>query len=313
MSLIKKPSELEARPTLSALIYGNPGIGKTTLALSTPNPVLFDFDGGVNRVHPAHQCATVQVSSWEEALAAMAEVRTMPEIETIVIDTVGKMLAYIEEYIKRTQPKRTRSDGSLDLQGYGVRKQLFTQFNRDCALMGKNVIYVAHEVEDKRGDDTIVRPDISGKLVAEIIKEMDLVGYMQYDALKGRSIQFDPCDKFYAKNTCNMPGVNKIDVVVDGQQAMPNNYMHRVIAAYRARIAEGRKQNAKLDALKAEIAAKLEEVKDAATANAFIEWIGKVEHVYNSKAYAQQMFSVKVAQLKLTYNKETKAYSDAEV
>ena len=39
MSLIKKPNELTVKTTLSALIYGQPGMGKTTLALSAPNPV----------------------------------------------------------------------------------------------------------------------------------------------------------------------------------------------------------------------------------------------------------------------------------
>ena len=32
MGLIKKPNELTVKTTLSALIYGQPGMGKTTLA-----------------------------------------------------------------------------------------------------------------------------------------------------------------------------------------------------------------------------------------------------------------------------------------
>ena len=47
MSIFKKPSELTYNSTIKALVYGQPGLGKSTLALSTPNPVLFDFDGGV--------------------------------------------------------------------------------------------------------------------------------------------------------------------------------------------------------------------------------------------------------------------------
>ena len=48
MSLFKKPSELEFVTTIMMLVYGQPGIGKSTMALSAPNPVLFDFDGGVS-------------------------------------------------------------------------------------------------------------------------------------------------------------------------------------------------------------------------------------------------------------------------
>jgi replication-associated recombination protein RarA len=32
-----------------ALIYGDPGIGKTTLANTAPNPLLLDFDRGAHR------------------------------------------------------------------------------------------------------------------------------------------------------------------------------------------------------------------------------------------------------------------------
>ena len=109
MSLIKKPSQLEINPALSALIYAQPGTGKTTLACSAPNAVLFDFDGGVNRINGAHQVPTVQVHTWEEAMQAFAEVKASPEYQSIVIDTVGKMLAFMEEYIKRTDPKKRKA------------------------------------------------------------------------------------------------------------------------------------------------------------------------------------------------------------
>ena len=46
MALIKKPYELTFQPKIKALIYGEPGTGKTTLALSAPNPLLIDCDGG---------------------------------------------------------------------------------------------------------------------------------------------------------------------------------------------------------------------------------------------------------------------------
>jgi len=134
MSLIKKPSELEVNPALSALIYGNPGSGKTTLACSAPNAVLFDFDGGVNRLNGAHQIPTVQVHTWEEAVEALNEVKSSTEFQTIVVDTVGKMLAYMEEYIKRTDPKKRKTDGSLSLQGYGTRKQMFINFIKGLPL-----------------------------------------------------------------------------------------------------------------------------------------------------------------------------------
>ena len=34
----------------SMILYGSPGVGKTTLALSAPDPILIDFDRGMSRV-----------------------------------------------------------------------------------------------------------------------------------------------------------------------------------------------------------------------------------------------------------------------
>ena len=51
MSLIKKPSELTIPSTVKMMIYGQAGTGKSTLALSTPKPLLLDFDNGVKRIN----------------------------------------------------------------------------------------------------------------------------------------------------------------------------------------------------------------------------------------------------------------------
>ena len=47
MGLIKKPSELQVQTTIKALLYGQPGIGKTTDALSAPA-----FTASMSRTRP---------------------------------------------------------------------------------------------------------------------------------------------------------------------------------------------------------------------------------------------------------------------
>lgn len=163
MGLIKKPNELTVKNALSALIYGQPGMGKTTLALSSPQPLLLDFDGGVHRVNAAHRVDTVQISKWEE----VDEVLTSGEIaeyKTIVIDTAGKMLSFMDKYIMKNNPKMKKADGTLSLQGYGVRKNMFINFVNQVTLMGKSVIFVAHEREEKNGEDKQIRPEIGGSV-----------------------------------------------------------------------------------------------------------------------------------------------------
>ena len=106
MSLFKKPNELETNSTIKMLVYGQPGMGKSTLALSAPEPVMFDFDGGVNRVNKAFQCPTLQVQNWEQALSALDELQNGEvSFQTIVIDTAGKMLDFMSDYIMRNDSK----------------------------------------------------------------------------------------------------------------------------------------------------------------------------------------------------------------
>lgn len=59
MTLIRKPNEIQIQGKIKMLIYGQPGMGKTTMALSAPDPLLIDCDNGVQRVNPAHISDTV--------------------------------------------------------------------------------------------------------------------------------------------------------------------------------------------------------------------------------------------------------------
>lgn len=47
MGLIKKSNELVIPSTVKMMIFGSPGMGKTTVALSALKPLLLDFDNGV--------------------------------------------------------------------------------------------------------------------------------------------------------------------------------------------------------------------------------------------------------------------------
>lgn len=314
MSLFKKPSELVAKPGIVAMIYGSPGSGKSTLACSAPNAVMIDADGGVMRINGAHQVPTLQVTKWEEIVEAIDEVKQSPEVESVVIDTVGKMLNYMEEYIKRTSTGKKieiNRDGTLSLKGYGKRKQMFIDFIKGITTLGKNVIFVGHDKEETRGDETVIRPEVGGSSTNDLMKELDLVGYMEMNG-NIRTISFTPTDRFYAKNTCDMPGVIPIPVLIDENRQIigENNFFSSVIAGYKHRIEENVNNNRKLEDLKEMIEANIAEVKTAEDANNFVEWAKGVDHVYNSAAIAKTAISRKARELGLTFDSINKIYKD---
>lgn len=313
MSLFKKPNELETTSTIKMLIYGQPGMGKSTLALSAPEPVMFDFDGGVNRVNKAFQCPTLQVQSWEQALDALDELKSgeVP-FQTIVIDTAGKMLDFMSDYIMRNDSKMKMRDGSLALKGYGARKVMFIEFLKRVTLMGKNIVFVAHEKEDKDGDIRIVRPDMGGSSLGDLLKELDLVGYMQANGTD-RAIYWSPQEKFYAKNTCNLPQWHKVPTIINENAEVvgQNNFLSNIFASYNQYLAQqasiGNDYNDLIEQIKSDI----DSITDVDTANKAVERILSYTPIWDSKARANKLISAKCGELGLTYNKATKKYEQA--
>ena len=309
MGMIKRPSELSVKATLSVLIYGQPGIGKTTFGVSAPDAVLFDYDGGVQRINGAHQVPTLQPTSWEDTNIALQEIQNeMPEIKTIVIDTVGKMLDYMSAYIIKSDPKMAMRDGSLSLKGYGVRKQMFVNFIKQLALMGKNVVFIAHEREERRGEETFKRPEIGGSSANDLIKELDLVGYM-YAVGKERVITFDPAEYYYAKNTCNLPAAIKLPVVVDESgKGMSNVAFSNIVAQYKVAQEKRQDTTARYEMLLGLIDETMSAVVDVESLNEAMVKLFAMEQIYDSFLRVQRAVANKGKALGLTYNKIAKRY-----
>ena len=311
MGLIKKPNELVVKTNLSALIYGQPGMGKTTLALSAPHPLLLDFDGGIHRVNAAHRVDTVQISKWEE----VDEVMQDPDIagyQTIVIDTAGKMLSFMDKYITQNNPKMRKADGTLSLQGYGLRKNMFINFVNQVSLMGKSVIFVAHEREEKVGDEKQIRPEIGGSSAGDLIKELDLVGYMEAIGKK-RTISFNPCEKFYGKNTCNLPERMEIPTLINdkGELIGENNFMTNIINTYSKYQAKQTELSSEYEDLMEVIKAQIEMVNDVESANNVSKSLAGMQHIFDSKIQAGILLNKRCKELGLKLNKVSKQYEAA--
>lgn len=309
MGIIKRPSELSVKATLSVLIYGQPGIGKTTFGVSAPEAVLFDYDGGVQRINGAHQVPTLQPGSWEDTNEALKEIALeMPEVKTIVIDTVGKMLDFMSAYIIKNDPKMAMRDGSLSLKGYGVRKTMFVNFIKQLAMMGKNVVFIAHEREERRGEETFKRPEIGGSSANDLIKELDLVGYM-YAVGKERVVTFDPAEYYYAKNTCNLPAAMKLPMVVDENgRGTSNVAFSNIVKSYKTAQEARQEQTADYEALLDVITGKLDAATDAASLNEAMAEVFGYEHIYDSLLRAKKAVAKKGAELKVVYNQAKKCY-----
>lgn len=311
MGLIKKANELSVQTKIKALIYGQAGMGKTTLAISAPKPLLFDFDNGVHRVNFAHlkDVDTVQITSYQDFLDVLNKEDLSP-YESFVIDTGGKALDYMADYIIKRNPKMGKANGTLTLQGYGERKAEFSALCKRIALMDKHIIFVAHRETKQDGDETRYVPLFGGSNYDSLVTELDLVGYMEANG-KDRTITFDPTSRNDGKNTCNLASVIKIPTILDleGNAIAPNNLIEDVvikpyIERLKERKAMGETYNKLIDSIKEDIAL----ITDELGANDFISRIDNYNHIGSSKSYGANLLRDKAKQLNLIFNKETKLY-----
>jgi hypothetical protein len=195
MRIIRGTETIEVSHPVFA-IFGQPGIGKSTLGYSTSKPLALDFDQGAHRA--ANRGDTLQIGSWADVKELMATPTALEPYATVVVDTVGRCLDLITADIIAKNPKDGRG-GSLSIQGWGVLKTRFRLWITQLRAMGKDVLLVAHDKEEKDGDTRIVRPDIAGGSYGEVMKVADFVGYA-YMVGKDRVLDFSPTDRWVGKN-----------------------------------------------------------------------------------------------------------------
>lgn len=185
------------------MIFGQPGIMKTSLAYSAKDTLLLDFDRGAHRA--ANRRDTLVIDGWADVVDLLEHSDVLTPYSTIAVDTVGRCLDVMTADIIRETPKYGPG-GNLSMQGWGVLKKRFQTFMASLRTLGKDVVLIAHDKEDKDGDTRVVRPDIAGGSYGEVMKIADFVGYA-YMAGKDRVLDFNPTDRWVGKNPAGWPPV----------------------------------------------------------------------------------------------------------
>ena len=305
MSLLIQPADLANNQPISCMIYGQPGAGKTTLALSSNKPVLIDLDRGLHRVEKRFQCPSLQVENYQQILDLLKSGELAP-FETIVIDTVGKLIDRMGDFVAIANPKFKQGDGTLSMKAWGAIKVQFSNLIKTIFNMNKSVIFVAHEKEDKDGETRFVRPDVAGSSGKDIVKELDLMGYIEMKSNK-RTVSFTPSEKFYAKNSLGLPAVIEIPDTENGNTF----FKDKIVAA----VIRKRQQEAELlaeyESLKNVIEEKCSFITDIDSLNEVYAEMQGLQVIWDSQIYAKHLLKAKTDELKAVFNKETKKFEAA--
>ena len=294
----------------SMIIYGSPGVGKTTLASSAPDPVLIDFDRGMSRVRSQHRKPAIFCNTYEEVLTDLKSPE-MNDFQTIVVDTGGSFITYLQDWAMRADPKvNCQKNGAISLKGFGAVKQEFIRFtNYVKDTLNKNLIYVFHSQEqtDKDGN-TQVRLMCEGAAKNIVWTPCDFGGYVQMIGDK-RVICFSPEQEFFAKG-CH--GIKGQIVVPELGPNDTNDFITKLFEKAKANIAAEAEAYAPIkeqyELVMATVRQMVETITNAESANKVSADIQTLQHASTSKKESAKMLNDKAKSLGLRYSASAKGY-----
>lgn len=302
---IRKPSELNFDDkTFTMIISGSPGIGKTTLALSAPEPLLFDLDKGISRVSAKHRKIASEADTYEEMLADM-ESAEYKAAKTIVLDTGGSLVQLMQPWAKKQEPKAARDGRAM----FGVIKREFDRLTHQIrSIDKKNCIIIFHTTEVAKGDVITQRLSCEGSAKDIVWTPADLGCYM-YIMGNRRMLGFSPTEEYFAKSCYGIKGLLEVPSLDNGAE---NDYLTRLFAQAKVNLAAEMEQygdkRAKYDEAMDEASGMLMNVENADDLNAAMAQLMAMEHALTSKQEIKKMIVAKSKELKLQFNKEAGKY-----
>lgn len=304
---IKKAAELDfSNKKFMVIISGQPGLGKTTLALSAPKPFLFDTDNGIARVKAAHrqEVITSVTESYEELLGDM-ESPEYKEAQSVVIDTGGTLVQLMKDWAKNTDPKAAKDGRAM----YGVIK---TEFDRLCYQIRnqdkKHLVVVFHTTEQSKGDTIQTRLSCEGSTKDIVWTPADFGGHMFMMGSK-RCIGFTPTEEYFAKGCFGVQGVIPVPELKEGQK---NTFLTDLFAKAQANInadaaAFGEEKKAYEEAVAQGIAI-IATANDPDTTAAAAEALGNLSHALTSKTELKKLLLERMKQIGVKWDAKEKAY-----
>lgn len=294
----------------SMILYGSPGVGKTTLALSAPDPVLIDFDRGMSRVKAQHRKPAIFCSTYEEVLQDIQS-PAMKDFQTIVVDTGGSFITFLQDWAMRTNPAQNRQkNGAISLKGFGAVKTEFIRFtNYVKDTLDKNLIYVFHSQEQSdRDGNSQQRLMCEGAAKNIVWTPCDFGGYVQMIGSQ-REICFSPEQEFFAKGCHGITGHIKVPELGANDT---NDFISKIFDQAKANIAAESEAYAPIkkqyDLVMDTARKMIATITDADSALRVMKDLKNLQHASTSKKEVSKMLQEKAKSLGLKYSQAVDRY-----
>lgn len=218
------------------LIYGQSGVGKSTLASKFRKPVFLDFEGGLSYLEVDRTPQIVSLDRFYKYLAELYQTAEAGkrEYDTIVIDSTDWLVRKVVEKAAGIDKAHLEETLNKSNGGYGNGAQVLANHIRTKLLpmlvllnkQGYGICLIAHAerktLVDEEGFNTDrIAPKIDEKTMHVFVEWADSVFYLKRGADGERILVLDGDDNILAKNRIGLTGEVKLSDVDINKLLMP--------------------------------------------------------------------------------------------
>ena len=168
-----------------AMIYGDPGCGKTTLASKFDKSLIAAFEMGSNALNNVY---VQPIKTWKDWKSVVSQLIKKPELQekfdTIAIDTADEAFKLCEKWSCEQFGVETVKEIASYGGGYKIVDDNFISTFRELAYAGYGLLFISHSTEKEYTNDkgeayNKIVPALPNRAFNLINKMVDLIGYIR--------------------------------------------------------------------------------------------------------------------------------------
>lgn len=305
MTFLTKPSELKSPTTIKGLILGNTNSGKTTLALSAPEPILIDFENGLTRVSKQWQTISMQCKHFSNFLDFLSS-KEIKQFKTIVIDPLGEMAEQIKAYVIGKDPKLAKDGRKLYPAIANEFKNVWTILKNK----GLSIIFVSHSDEIMKENVESLKIRCEGNTIKNFLPtQMDFVAILKREDENNRTkrfLNFEANETFtFAKRWKELEGVIEVPT-----NTTENKFLTDVIwKSWEEKNQKEEEANQNYDSLIEELKNKIGNISNIEELNLYYSSIYKSHNeIWSSHKMEESFLMEKIKKLDCLFDKKEKVF-----